>query len=175
MFEVERGGDVTYHGPGQVVVYPIVNLSRRKRDVDWYMRLLEEAIIRSLENWSVSSFRIKGKTGVWVGESTGLNEISLGNAGEPRKIASLGVRLSRWCTMHGLAVNIASRPPSLSLEEGFSLINPCGLGQVTITSLATEIASRIPARGASPALQPGGLRDSFKSRITTHLIELLGV
>jgi lipoate-protein ligase B len=170
-FEVERGGDVTYHGPGQLVAYPIINLSSRRRDVDWYMRLLEGAIIRSLNEWSVPSFRIKGRTGVWVGKSTDSEAALDGSSGEPRKIASLGVRLSRWCTMHGLAVNIASRHPYLSLEEGFSLINPCGLGPVTITSLASE---RAPNDGSFSA-DPVELMDKFKSRITDCLLEVLSI
>lgn len=105
LLHIERGGDVTYHGPGQLVVYPILDLRKRRQDVGWYMRLLEEVIIRTLLDFDLHGSRIPQKSGVFVGES---------------KIASIGVRISRWCTMHGLAINV------LDQSAGFSLINPCG-------------------------------------------------
>lgn len=153
LFEVERGGDVTFHGPGQAVAYPIVDLRRRRKDVDWYMRLLEQAIIDTCREFGVDGARIAGKTGVWVLDRKGQ---------APRKIASLGVRISRWCTLHGVALNVGSEPQQLSLEQGFSFINPCGLGTVQITSVAQESASPPPTATALEVLG-------------THLSELLHI
>ena len=119
--EVERGGDVTWHGPGQVVVYPIINLAKLKKDVHWYIRSLEEVIISALNKFGLSCQSIPEKTGVWTKDPT------------PRKIASIGVRISRWCTLHGFAINICN-----SLE-GFSYINPCGMTDVQMTSLTDEL------------------------------------
>ncbi len=158
VFNVERGGDVTYHGPGQVVVYPIVDLRLRKRDVDWYMRLLEQAAIETLATFGVVGTRIKGKTGVWVLDPDGFS---------PRKIASLGVRISRWCTMHGLALNLGSVPGEISLEEGFSYINPCGLGDVQITSLCAETPASTVA--------PEALLEPVAEALAQSLIGLLEI
>jgi lipoate-protein ligase B len=119
-FEIERGGDVTFHGPGQLVAYPIVNLNFKKRDVGWYMRSLEEMLIRLLARYAVKGQRIDGKTGVWVESCDGA----------AKKIASIGVRISRWCTMHGAALNVEPDVP------GFSLINPCGFNSSEMTSMA---------------------------------------
>ena len=122
VLDIERGGETTYHDPGQLILYPILNLNRHKRDVSWYLRQLEEVIIQSLQDFGVRGVRIQGKTGVWV----------LGDNYSPdRKIASLGVRISRWCTLHGLAVNIFN-------SENFSVIIPCGLEGVQMTDLLKE-------------------------------------
>src|SRR5580698_8959485 len=94
-FEIERGGDVTYHGPGQLVGYPILNLSHFKEDLGWYLRALEETIIRLLGTYDVEAYRVAGRTGVWV-NSNGYEE----------KICAIGIRSSRWCTMHGFAFNV---------------------------------------------------------------------
>jgi lipoyl(octanoyl) transferase len=123
LFEVERGGDITFHEPGQLVAYPILNLNNHKRDVHWYMRQLEEVVINTLSDFNLNSERIESKTGVWI-EISILNHIkSYG------KIASLGVKLSRWCTMHGIALNVTN-----SLD-GFNLMNPCGLDDVKMVSM----------------------------------------
>ncbi len=122
VLEVERGGETTYHDPGQIILYPIINLSRYKKDVAWYLRQLEEVIILSLQEYGVRGVRIQGKTGVWI---------TSGTKDSDRKIASLGVRISRWCTMHGLAVNIYN-------AENFKWIVPCGLEGVQMTDLLTE-------------------------------------
>ncbi len=119
LIAVDRGGDVTYHGPSQLIAYPILDLRRRKQDVGWYMRCLEEVIIKTLLHFSIDGYQVAGKTGVWVGK-------------QPRKIASIGVRLSRWCSMHGLALNINKE------TAGFSLIHPCGLVGVQMTSIEEE-------------------------------------
>jgi len=109
-----RGGDVTYHGPGQLVGYPILNLAPDRKDVGKYVRNLEEAIIRTLADYGLESERIKGLTGVWVGRE---------------KVAAIGVRISRWVTSHGFALNIA---PDLS---HFETIIPCGIRTHGVTSL----------------------------------------
>jgi len=117
---VERGGDVTYHGPGQLVAYPIVDLTGYGRGIRAYVRALEESAIRLLAGYGVSGERRAGTPGVWVGEA---------------KIASVGVFVSRWVTLHGIAINI---DPDLS---HFDLIDPCGLVGMRMTSLA-EVLGR---------------------------------
>lgn len=126
VYKTERGGDVTCHMPGQIVLYPILDLHLHKTDVAWYMRSLEEAIIRTLEIYDIKGTRIAGKTGVWVPDDnkTGFS-----------KIASIGVRISRWRTMHGLALNIKD------CTEIFKYINPCGYKDIEISEMQrmTEI------------------------------------
>jgi len=124
VFEVPRGGDVTWHGPGQLVGYPIVALDRVDRDLHRWLRTLEEALIRALARHGIVSERSAGRTGVWVGE---------------RKIASLGVAVRRWVGYHGFALNVR---PDLA---GFSLIHPCGLKGVQMTSMAAELGSAAPS------------------------------
>ncbi len=146
VFEVERGGDVTYHGPGQLVAYPIIDLKLHRRDVGWYMRSLEEVMIRTLQDFDIKGVRIPGKTGVWTQPLE--NVINFGRL-EPhkslaqRKIAALGVRISRWCTMHGASLNVTD------CREGFALINPCGFTDIEVTSLEQELG---PSR-AAPSLE----------------------
>ena len=111
---IERGGDVTFHGPGQLVGYPILDLRNYKKSVSWYMRTLEELIIRVLEEFDIKGSRIKGLTGVWVGN---------------KKIAAQGVRISRWVTMHGFSINVC---PQLSYYDG---IIPCGIFDYDVTSM----------------------------------------
>lgn len=123
IFEVPRGGDVTWHGPGQLVGYPIVGLERVNRDLHRWLRTLEEALIRALARHGIVSERSPGRTGVWVGE---------------RKIASIGVAVRRWVGYHGFALNVR---PDLS---GFSLIHPCGLKDVRMTSMVSEIGASAP-------------------------------
>lgn len=118
--EVERGGDVTYHGPGQLVGYPIIDLRQHKQDLHWYLRRLEEVLIRTLGEYGVIGRRVPGYTGVWV---------------EDRKIASIGVHVTRWVTFHGFALNVSTR------LEDFALIVPCGIEAVQMTSLEREIGS----------------------------------
>jgi lipoyl(octanoyl) transferase len=117
-FEIERGGDVTFHGPGQLVGYPLLNLSHFKEDLGWYLRALEETVILVLQEYAVTGFRVAGRTGVWVGE-----------AGNEEKICAIGIKTSRWCTMHGFAFNINT---DLSY---FERIIPCGIGDKNVTSL----------------------------------------
>lgn len=133
VLEIERGGDVTLHNPGQLVIYPILNLTNYRRDVGWYLRSLEEIVIRTLFTIGLEGFRITGRTGVWVRSTDGVS----------RKIASIGVRISRWCTLHGLAFNINN-----DLNH-FSLIHPCGFREIEMTSVAREMAKgQLPSRNA---------------------------
>src|SRR5665213_1402985 len=130
-FEIERGGDVTYHGPGQLVGYPILNLGHFKEDLGWYLRALEETIIEVLRTYDVEGFRIKGRTGVWVGVE-----------GNEEKICAIGVHASRWCTMHGFAFNVNT---DLSY---FQHIVPCGISDRGVTSLATVLGHEVPMEQA---------------------------
>lgn len=120
VFDVERGGDVTFHGPGQLVGYPIFDLKEHKRDLHWYLRQLEEALIGTLQGYGVVGWRNAGYTGVWVDPE------------RPRKIASIGVHARDWVTWHGFALNV------LTNLEFFDLIVPCGIQNVQMTSLARE-------------------------------------
>jgi lipoyl(octanoyl) transferase len=117
VFEVERGGDVTFHGPGQLVGYPIIDLKRHRLDLHWYLRQVEEVLIRSLAEYGIPAERHAGYTGVWT---------------RGRKIASIGVHARDWVTWHGFALNVAT---DLSW---FDLIVPCGIDGVTMTSMARE-------------------------------------
>ena len=129
----DRGGQVTYHGPGQLVGYPILNLSPDRRDVSRYLRDLEEVLIRTLSGFEVKASRIDGLTGVWVGED---------------KIASIGVHLSRWVTTHGFALNV-----STDLDP-FSFIVPCGLKARRIASMETVLGRRLPLEEVARELIP---------------------
>ena len=113
--ETGRGGDITYHGPGQIVGYPIINLQPDRCDVHRYVRDLEEVLIRTASDYGVEARRVEGLTGVWVGRE---------------KLAAIGVRISRWVTSHGFALNVS---PDL---EYFNLIVPCGIADRSVTSLA---------------------------------------
>jgi len=124
LFDVERGGDVTFHGPGQLVGYPIIDLKRHRRDLHWYLRHVEAALIRALEEFGIVAERNAGYTGVWT----------LG-----RKIASIGVHARDWVTWHGFALNVNT---NLSY---FDLIVPCGIEAVTMTSMARELGGDGPS------------------------------
>ena len=114
VIQTDRGGQVTYHGPGQLVGYPIINLNNYKKSVSWYMRSLEQTIILALHEYGISSYRKDGMTGVWV---------------EDDKICAMGVRLSRWVSMHGFALNLN---PEMKYYDGMI---PCGIQEFGITSL----------------------------------------
>ena len=154
LFEVERGGDITFHGPGQLVGYPIFDLKRHRKDLHWYLRQLEEALIGAVAELGLSAGRVDGLTGVWVASGTGNRELGTGN-GEPifvtgsesrfplplslfplstsRKLASIGVHARDWVTWHGFALNV-----NTDLRH-FDLIVPCGISGVTMTSVAREL------------------------------------
>lgn len=127
--EASRGGDVTYHGPGQLVGYPILHLDRHGKDVHRYLRALEEVLIKTLAHYHIRAQRRRGLTGVWV---------------EDRKIASIGVAITRWVTYHGFALNVN---PNLA---HFDLIHPCGLKGVTITTMAKELGRQVNVGEVEP-------------------------
>ncbi len=119
----DRGGNVTFHGPGQLVGYPIIDLNNYQKSISWYMRELEEVIIILLKDYGIGAERKKGLTGVWV---------------KNKKIAALGVRISKWVTMHGFSVNIN---PDLRYYKG---IIPCGISKYGVTSMATILGDCTP-------------------------------
>ncbi len=123
-YHINRGGDITYHGPGQIVVYPVIDLENFFTDIHKYMRLLEESVIRTCASLGISAGRIPGLTGVWVGHE---------DAETARKICALGVKTSRWVTMHGLAFNVNA---DLSY---FDHIIPCGIDDKAVTSVEREL------------------------------------
>ena len=126
-FKTNRGGDITYHGPGQIVVYPILDLENFYTDINKYLRELEEAVIQTLKSYKIDAKRSKGETGVWIDVGTK----------KARKICALGVRTSRWVTMHGLAFNINT---DLSY---FNHIIPCGIPDKDVTSLNIELNKKV--------------------------------
>lgn len=121
-YEINRGGDITYHGPGQLVVYPILDLDNFFTDIHKYLRYLEEAVIQTLAEFGIQGERYEGFTGVWINV----------NSSNPRKICAMGVRASRWVTMHGLALNVN---PDIHY---FSHIVPCGIADKAVTSMQRE-------------------------------------
>jgi lipoate-protein ligase B len=137
LFEIERGGDVTYHGPGQLVGYPIFLLREDERDLHVYLRNLEESIIRALAGFGLETTRKPGWTGVW-------------NAAAERKLASIGVAVKRWVTLHGFALNVAT-----DLAR-FAAINPCGLDAAVMGSMSGELG-----RPVEMAAVKRTVRDAF--------------
>ncbi|GAC1625391.1 MAG: lipoyl(octanoyl) transferase LipB [Candidatus Acidiferrum sp.] len=133
LHETNRGGDITYHGPGQIVGYPVLDLSAIRKDVRWYVRMLEEAMIRATAEFGISAEREEGKTGVWVGEQE-----------RSEKLAAIGVHLSRWITSHGFAYNV-----STDLRY-FDLMVPCGITGRKATSLE-KLLGRAVAREEAAA------------------------
>ena len=123
--EVPRGGDVTWHGPGQLVGYPVVALDRVGRDLHRWLRLIEDALIATLARWQLTGMRIPGRTGVWLSER--------------EKIASIGVAVRRWVGYHGFALNVAN-----SLDH-FALIHPCGFHDIRMTSMSEQLGARAPS------------------------------
>jgi lipoyl(octanoyl) transferase len=140
-----RGGDITYHGPGQLVGYPILNLGAIRRDVVWYVRTLEDAMIRATAEFGISAERVAGKTGIWV--RTGDTE---------EKLAAIGVHISRWVTSHGFAYNVSTD------LRNFDLIVPCGIADRKATSLEKLLGRNVDAKEVAP-------------RLAKHLGELLGL
>lgn len=134
LYQIERGGDVTFHGPGQLVGYPIIDLHNYKKSINWYMRTLEQVIIDTLIDYDIKTSRKEGLTGVWV---------------DNEKIAALGVRMSRWVTMHGFALNVNT---DLHYYDG---IIPCGIFEYGITSMEKVL-------GTSLAM------DNVKESLITH-------
>jgi len=139
IFQVDRGGDITYHGPGQLVAYPIFNLKEHRESIAWYVDRVEEVLIRTLKTYGIESGRVHGLTGVWVGD---------------RKIAAIGMRVSRWVTMHGFALNVST---DLSLYDG---IIPCGIVSKGITRICDFVA----------AVE----WDQVKTRVIANFVEIFG-
>jgi lipoyl(octanoyl) transferase len=141
----DRGGDITYHGPGQIVGYPILNLGAIRRDVVWYVRMLEQAMIRATAEFGITAERVAGKTGIWVGES-----------GAEEKLAAIGVHISRWVTSHGFAYNVSTD------LRFFDLIVPCGIADRKATSLEKLMERRVEKNEVAP-------------RIAKHLGDVFGL
>jgi len=143
-YKINRGGDITYHGPGQLVVYPIIDLDNFFTDIHLYMRCLEEAVIKTCADYNLNAGRIEGLTGVWLSEPY------------PRKICAMGVKSSRWVTMHGLALNV-----NTDLNY-FGNIVPCGIDDKAVTSIQQEIGKEIDMKGVEKVL-------------VSHLAEVFGM
>jgi lipoyl(octanoyl) transferase len=122
VIENDRGGDITFHGPGQIVGYPILNLAKFKKDIHWYLRAIEDVIIESLGELGLTAQRQEKLTGVWI---------------ENRKICAIGVKTSRWVTMHGFALNV------LTNLDYFKMIIPCGINDKGVTSISYELGNTI--------------------------------
>jgi len=144
-YETGRGGDITYHGPGQIVGYPILNLAGIRRDVVWYVRMLEEAMIRATAEFAIMAKRVVGKTGIWV---------DAGNKEE--KLGAIGVHISRWVTSHGFAYNVSTD------LRFFDLIVPCGIADRKATSLEKLLGRTVKESEVAP-------------RLAKHLGELFGL
>lgn len=141
---IERGGDVTFHGPGQLVVYPLIDLEKRGLGVKSYINILEEAVIRTMAEYGITADRVEGATGVWLGIGTP----------RERKISAIGVKISRYCTMHGLSLNVNTD------LKWFQAINPCGFTDRGVTTIALETGSTESLTVAA-------------ARLRRHLLELI--
>ncbi|MBM3428593.1 MAG: lipoyl(octanoyl) transferase LipB [Bacteroidetes bacterium] len=146
-YPINRGGDITYHGPGQIVGYPIFDLELFFTDIHLYLRFLEEAIIRTLAEFNITAGRIEGLTGVWLDEAHPI---------KARKIAALGVKCSRWVTLHGFAFNVH---PDM---QYFTNIIPCGISDKPVTSMEKEL-------GYAPNLE------EVKTKLKGHIQHLFGI
>ncbi len=140
VYDIDRGGDITYHGPGQIVGYPIIDLNSWGKDTDKYLRALEEIIIRTCADYGLPVTRVPKYTGVWI---------------EDRKIAAIGIKVTRWITMHGFALNVNT---DLSLYNG---IIPCGITNKEVTSLQKELDTKIDIQ-------------EVKSKILNHTVTIFG-
>ena len=147
-YKINRGGDITYHGPGQLVVYPIFDLEQFFTDIHKYMRLLEEAVILTLTDFGIESGRVEGLTGVWIE----------GETEQARKICAMGVKCSRWVTMHGIGFNI-----NTDLNY-FSNIIPCGIDDKAVTSMQQELGHKIEVEEVSTKLL-NHLSDLFEFKL----------
>jgi lipoyl(octanoyl) transferase len=145
-----RGGDITYHGPGQIVGYPVLDLNRIRRDVVWYVRQLEQSMIRATSSFGIRAFRVPGRTGVWVDGPAGRDA----GSGREEKLAAIGVHISRWVTSHGFAYNVSTD------LRFFDLITPCGIAGCAVTSLE-KLLGRPVSRADAIARLSEGFSDTF--------------
>jgi len=152
-YKINRGGDITYHGPGQLVCYPIIDLDNFFTDIHKYLRLLEEAVILTLAEYGIKGGRVEKFTGVWIEFDKGNHK---GMGWNPRKICAIGVKTSRWVTMHGLALNVNT---DLSY---FDNIIPCGIDDKAVTSIAHELGKKVDMQGV-------------QTKLKDHLIKLMGM
>ena len=151
-FHTNRGGDITFHGPGQVVGYPILDLERFYTDIGRYLRSLEEVVIRTLDEYGIKAGRSRGETGVWIDAE---------KPGSERKICAMGVRCSRWVTMHGFAFNV-----NTDLEY-FNHIIPCGIKGKKVTSLQNELGRAVPMEAVKEKLKRH-FEAVFETKLTTE-------
>lgn len=149
-YHINRGGDITYHGPGQIVGYPILDLDNFFTDIHKYMRFMEEAIIQTLTEYGIEAGRIEGMTGVWLDPE---------NPASARKISAFGVKSSRWVTMHGFAFNVNTN------LEYFNHIVPCGIPDKAVTSLQKELGRELDMKEVEEIL-----KDKFASIFEMELI-----
>ena len=154
-FKTNRGGDITYHGPGQIVGYPILDLENYETDLGKYMRNLEEVIIRTIAHYGIEGGRLLGATGVWLDADV---------AGEARKICAMGVRCSRWVTMHGFALNV-----NTDLNY-FGYIVPCGITDKSVTSIEKEAGRKIDEQEVKEILKKE-FGSVFAAEIITNDVE----
>jgi lipoyl(octanoyl) transferase len=152
-YHINRGGDITYHGPGQIVGYPIIDLENFFTDIHKYMRLLEESIILTLADYEISAGRIEGLTGVWI---------DFENKMKARKVCALGVKTSRWVTMHGFALNV-----NTDLKY-FDHIVPCGIKDKDVTSLSRELGYELELDEVAEKIK-NNIATLFEMELTEHL------
>jgi lipoyl(octanoyl) transferase len=145
-YKINRGGDITYHGPGQIVGYPIIDLDNFVTDIHKYLRMLEEAVIRTLQKYGLDGGRIAGLTGVWIDHV---------QQKKPRKICAIGVKTSRWVTMHGFALNVQTD------LHYFDHIIPCGIDDKAVTSISAELGYPVDIRVVEQSLKED-LKDIFQ-------------
>lgn len=150
-FHINRGGDITYHGPGQLVGYPILDLENFFTDIHRYLRLIEEAVILTLAEYGIQAGRIEKLTGVWIDHEAQIN---------PRKICAIGVKTSRWVTMHGFALNVNTN------LDYFGYIVPCGISDKAVTSLQAELGYAVPMEEVAERMRRH-LADLFQMELIT--------
>ncbi len=158
-YETSRGGDITYHGPGQIVGYPILNLAAIRRDVVWYVRMLEEVMIRASRDFGVAATREAGKTGVWAAtakDSPQRTQRAQSGAETAEKLGAIGVHISRWVTSHGFAYNVSTD------LRFFDLIVPCGIAGRKATSLEKLLGRGVDSREVA-------------ARLTQHFGQIFGL
>jgi len=147
LYDTNRGGDVTFHGPGQIVGYPILDLGAIRRDVHWYVRALEEVMTRASADFGLTAFRVPGRTGIWVRPPRRSAPGSREDSAIPEeKLAAIGVHISRWVTSHGFAYNV-----STDLRY-FDLIVPCGIAERKATSLEKLLDRSVSTDEVKPSL-----------------------